>query len=95
MVDTEFKCPVCSTKQNVQRNPFPSYRAVALHIAGKIKGGYDFDAHKIWAYENCGQNEIDRALADARAKNDINIIGKLLLLPVKQWHEEREKGSIG
>jgi hypothetical protein len=49
----------------------------------------------MWAYENCGQKEVDQALVEARATNGINIIGNLMLLPLKAWFDERSKKHIG
>lgn len=88
-----FQCPICKAKLNSSNKPFSSVRSVALHIAGKIKG-QDTD-HKMWAYENSGQEEIDQALAQARATNGINVLADLMLLPLKAWHDERGKGNIG
>ena len=93
MDNPEFECPVCNVKLNSRREPFISVRAVALHIAGKIKG--QCADHKIWAYENRSQEEIDEAIAEAKATRGINVLADLLLLPVKHWHDDRGKPSIG
>ena len=88
-----FQCPVCRAKTNNSGKPFSSERAVALHIAGKIKG--QCNDHKIWAFENCGQTEINQALTKARETQGINILADLMLLPVKAWNDENSKGNIG
>ncbi len=89
----DFQCPICKVTLNTRNLPFSSVRSVALHIAGKIKG--QCGDHKIWAYENCGQEETDQALAQAHATNGINVLADLMLLPLKAWHEEKSKGNIG
>jgi hypothetical protein len=89
----EFICPVCNVKLNSRGEPFVSVRAIALHIAGKIKG--KCPDHIIWAYEKRSQMEIDEAIAEAKATGGINALADLLLLPVKQWHDERNKPQIG
>jgi hypothetical protein len=93
MANSEFECPVCSAKLNTRGEPFVSVRAVALHIAGKIKG--NCTDHKIWAYENRSKEEIDEAIAEAKATEGINILADLLLLPVKHWHDDKGKPNIG
>lgn len=93
MDNIKLKCPVCGELVNGKKEPFASYRAVALHIAAKIKTSSD--EHKIWAYENSGKVEIDNAINIAKKTNGINIIGDLLLLPVKMWHDEKNKPNIG
>ncbi|MBN1176107.1 MAG: hypothetical protein JXA51_00355 [Dehalococcoidales bacterium] len=93
MDNIKLVCPVCSTVRNSRGEPFTSVRAVALHVAAKIKG--NCSDHKIWAYENRGEDEIDIALAQAKAKDDINIHAKLLLVPVKKFNEDKGKPGIG
>ncbi|OGO29882.1 MAG: hypothetical protein A2Z29_05635 [Chloroflexi bacterium RBG_16_56_11] len=93
MDNIEYECPVCNVKLNSRKEPFASVRAVALHIAARIKGN-DTD-HKIWAYENRGEEEIDKAITLVKAKDDINELAKLLLLPVNKWCNEKSKPNIG
>jgi hypothetical protein len=88
-----YQCPVCHTKLNSNRKPFISPRAVALHIAGKIKTS-DND-HKYWAWEQCGQDKINAAIAESKSTNGINVIGDLLLLSVIQWLKEHNESNIG
>ena len=87
-----FECPVCKARLNTNNKPFSSIRSVALHIAGKIKGQC-FD-HKMRAYENCGQTEIDQALAQARATQGINVLANLMFLPLKALYDEKGRGNI-
>ena len=81
MYQNQFVCPVCRVCASTNNKPFSSIRSVALHIAGKIKGGKT--DHKIWAYDNCSQVKTDRALKKAKATNGINVLADLFLLPLK------------
>jgi hypothetical protein len=89
----EYQCPVCNAKQNSIGEDFVSTRAVALHIAAKIK--FNCADHKIWAYEKCGKEQIDSTLAEIKATKGINPLAELFLVPVKQWHDEKGKPNIG
>jgi hypothetical protein len=89
MNDFEFECPICEAKLNSKGEPFGSVRAVALHIATRIRANNS--DHRIWAYEYCSQEIVDEAIAKVKSTNDINILGNLLLVPVKQWHDDRGK----
>ena len=93
MNDKEHECPVCQVKLNIRGEPFVSVRAVALHIANKIKANNT--EHRVWAYENCGQEEIDEATSEYKATNNNNVLGDLLLLPVKKWHDDKNRPNIG
>ena len=93
MANIEYECPVCNAKLNSRKEPFISVRAVALHIANRIKANNT--EHRIWAYENCGQEEVDEATAEYKTTNNNNILGDLLLIPVKNWHDDRSKPNIG
>lgn len=93
MDNTKFECPVCHAELNSSGKPFVSVRAIALHVSGKIITGC-ID-HRIWAYENCGQEEINQAVDQAKPTNGINVIAELLLVPVKRWHDDNAKRRIG
>lgn len=92
-MDIEYECPVCNAKLNSSGDAFVSVRAVALHIAAKIK--LNCTNHKIWAYEGCGKERVDETLAIIGATKRINPLAELLLLPIKQWHDEKGKPNIG
>ena len=43
-----YSCPACGGETNSRGEPFQSYRAVALHIAGKIWAASDGAEHRNW-----------------------------------------------
>ena len=93
MVNTEFECPVCNAKLNSQGKPFNGVRAIALHIAHNLKS--NDNAHIIWAYQNRGEEEIDRAIAKYKATGNNNVLARLLYLPLQAYFEDKGKPDIG
>ena len=45
---SQYRCPACGGEKNSQGQPFFSYRAVALHLAGKIWSTYEGTVHRNW-----------------------------------------------
>lgn len=74
----DWRCPACHINTNSQGILCESARAIALHVAGKIRGGDN--THKKWAISNIGNviydpevNKTINTLADAIKSTVITI----------------------
>jgi hypothetical protein len=69
--EVDWLCPVCNSNTNSLGTPFSGSRAVALHVAGKIRTGDRL--HRSWAIGKIG-NTVDKP----EAKHSINTLADQL-----------------
>ena len=72
--ELDWLCPVCNSDTNSLGMPFSGSRAVALHVAGKIRTGDSL--HRSWA-----TGKIGSAIDEPKVKHSINTLADQL-----EWH---------
>lgn len=92
--EVNWLCPVCSSSTNSLGIPFSGSRAVALHVAGKVRSGDSL--HKSWAESKAGN-----IINEPEVKHSINTLADQLEWYVsednrtrRQQEEERVKRLV-